>query len=74
MSAIQTLNTRSVLNLIAEHVDTAAEIGDRLCYATHTVQVMLDVLEREGIVMRREEEYRLNPFFQEDSRRWAVER
>lgn len=65
------LNTRRVIDCIHAGTTTALAIGDKLEYATHTVQATLDALEREGVIMRREDEYRLNPFYREGSRRWA---
>ena len=61
------LNTRNVIDSIRTGTTTAAGIGDKLEYATHTVQATLDSLEREGVIMRREDEYRLNPFYLEGS-------
>jgi DNA-binding IclR family transcriptional regulator len=67
------LNTRRVIDCIHNGTTTAEAIGTEVEYATHTVQATLDALEREGVIMRREDEYRLNPFFREgkSNRRWV---
>ncbi len=69
-----TLSVRQVLDAMHQGSTTAAAIAERVRYAEHTVQAALDLLERNGVVIRRGDGYRINLFFRAYSTRWKIVR